>query len=218
MKEKIIKTTIIAIVMVLSGLLFCCGREASLEVQEEEAGSQLEELAGPSEEQEEAQKEGQKEEKEPETSVVCVYVCGAVENPGVYSLTEGSRKVDAVQMAGGMTAEAAPQAINLAEILSDGERVQVPTMEEVAAGEFTAGDSPESDLTGISGKGSAGLVNINQADLSALMTLPGIGQGRASSILVYRQEHGRFTSLEELMQVEGIKQGIFDKIRDMICI
>lgn len=153
-------------------------------------------------------------------SNVCVYVCGAVVNPGVYSLPENSRKYQAIEMAGGMTETAASQALNLAEAVVDGEKIQVPTLEEVESGSFSAENSGQSQGNQIQtdNSGGSGLVNINQADVAMLMTLPGIGEGKANSIIAYRQEHGGFSTLEELMQVEGIKQGVFDKVKNQICI
>lgn len=211
MKEKLIKSLLIAVVIGLSGILFCCekGNQEQL-IQEEASGENAEAiLADEKEESCEA-----KPETTEKTTYICIYVCGAVVNPGVYSVPENSRKYEAIALAGGMTGEAAAQALNLAEILTDGEKLQVPTKEEVESGAFSGENSGQSSSSGE----NSGLVNINQADASLLMTLPGIGEGKANAIITYRQDHGNFKSVEELMEVEGIKQGVYNKLKDKICI
>lgn len=211
MKEKLMKFILIAAVLILSGILFCCNKEQEKEflLKEEAQTTEQQEPIG----ERDTELENGEESVEKPTSI-CVYVCGAVVNPGVYSLPENSRKYQVIEMAGGMTADAAGQALNLAEVLVDGEKIQVPTIEETETGDFVSETNSQEDSVG----GKSGLVNINQADASLLMTLPGIGEGKANAIIAYRQEHSGFSSIEELMQVEGIKQGVFDKLKDKICI
>lgn len=132
-------------------------------------------------------------------AVIYVDVCGEVNRPGVYRLSEQSRVCDAISAAGGFTDEAATASINQARLLSDGEQLVVPSSE-------TAEQTELSD----------GLVNINTADVSELCTLPGIGEVKAADIVAYRQEHGSFQSIEELMQVPGIKEGLFQTLKDKI--
>ncbi len=141
---------------------------------------------------------------EEELPTLMVYVCGAVENPGVVELEEDSRVVDAVALAGGMTPEADETYVNLAARLQDGEKVYIPTSEEVAAWE----SKQEKD----------GFVNINTADAEALSTLPGIGDAKARSIIAYREENGDFQNIEELMKVPGIKESLFRTIEDRISV
>ena len=138
-----------------------------------------------------------------------VYVCGQVHEPGVYVLAEGSRVCDAFIAAGGLTENAAKEYWNQARILSDGEMIYVPTEEE--AGERTL----ERDN---SGDADDGKININTATKEGLMTLPGIGEAKAESIIAYRDAHGGFSSIEEIMEVEGIKEGMYKKIKDYIVI
>ncbi len=131
---------------------------------------------------------------------IYIYVCGAVEREGVYKLSAGSRVYEAVEMAGGFREDAAKSEVNQAEVLVDAARVYVPTITEVAA-EETHND---------------GKINLNKATKEELMTLPGVGASRAESIIQYRNENGGFKSIEEIMQISGIKEGLFEKIKDLI--
>ena len=136
---------------------------------------------------------------------IVAVVCGAVENPGVYELPENSRVYEAVAMAGGMTEDAGMEAVNQAEFVTDGQMLRIPTMEEVAA----AQEESESNV-------DDGLLDINRASVADFMTLPGIGQSKAEALFQYREAHGRFSSIEEIMNVDGIKEGVFNKIKDSI--
>lgn len=167
---------------------------------------------------------------------IFVDVCGAVASPGVYELDEGSRIFQAVDAAGGYLPEAASDYLNKARSLDDGQQIYVPTQEEVEAGpEEILAKRPEiSDLTGNTAGDSAGeqnsrlseteagsgqlddRIDLNTADAALLSTLSGIGQSKAEAIIAYRQEHGGFASIEEIMNVEGIKEGTFSKIKDKI--
>lgn len=146
--------------------------------------------------------DGAKEEK-----TCLVYVCGAVVAPGVYELDDGSRIYEAVELAGGFMEEAAEDALNLAESVTDGQMIRIPTEEEQeAAGRQGAEADSAAD----------GKLDLNRADVAALMELPGIGQSKAEAIVGYREEHGSFSRTEDLMKVEGIKEGVFNKIKDRI--
>lgn len=156
--------------------------------------------------------------------VLCVYICGQVKNPGVYSLEAGKRVNDAVNLAGGFTKEADTTSLNLARQIVDGEQIYVMSKEEAATSQTTAvqvtnsGESiskgeafSTSDMADTKTK-----VNINTASREELMTLSGIGQAKADSIIAYRQTNGPFQNIEEIKQIEGIKDGIFLKIKDQI--
>ena len=146
-----------------------------------------------------------------------VYVCGAVKQPGVYELTADSRLFEAIQMAGGLTEEAADQALNQAELIEDGSRIYVPTKEEVKAGMDNGGTLTQNeDNAEKAGSTSDGKVDINTAEKNELMTLSGIGEAKADAIVRYRDEHGAFRKIEDLMEVEGIKEGVFQKVKDQI--
>lgn len=133
-----------------------------------------------------------------------VYVCGAVVHPGVYELAEGSRIYEAVAMAGGMTDDASPTAVNQARVLTDGEMIEILTADE------------EQEQRIIQEADSDGKVNLNTADAEELKTLPGIGDAKANSILAYREQHGAFAAIEDIKNIEGIKDGIFARLEDYI--
>ena len=139
-------------------------------------------------------------ECEKETALIYVYVCGYVNYPGVYPLENGSRICDALALAGGISEEGKPEALNQAEHVEDGQTIYVPGINDIVT------VTEESD----------GLVDINTADSSDLMTLPGIGESKADMIIQYREEHGAFETIEDLMKIPGIKEGVFNKIRDYI--
>ena len=173
-------------------------------------------------------------EKDPGT--VKVYVCGAVRHPDVYELSREDRMMDAVEAAGGFESSAAKEYLNLAATLSDGEKIYIPTNAEIeeameeglelygatvnittnSPGISTAGSEPNTALTGTTN--AAGLVNINAADKATLMTLPGIGESKADKIIDYRQKNGGFGSIEDIMLVGGIKEGLYNKVKDKICV
>ena len=141
---------------------------------------------------------------EPQT--VYVYVCGAVRTPGVVEVPEGSRAAEALELAGGMTTEADPFYVNLAEIVTDGQKLYFPTASEAEELE-AAGKAAEE-----------GLVNINTASAEELCTLPGIGASRAVDIVRYREKNGAFQTKEDIMKVSGIKQNAYDKLCDRITV
>ncbi len=163
-----------------------------------------------------------------------VHVCGAVKNPDVYELPAGSRVFEAVKMAGGFTEEADESYVNQAQTLSDGVKLVIPTtaqiqanaqeeldgrigvvgMTETEAG--TDGTDVGTDGTNAMVGASDGRININTATQERLCEIPGIGAVRAAAIVSYRQEHGGFTKIEDIMNVSGIKEGTYVKIKDSI--
>ena len=141
---------------------------------------------------------------------VYVYVTGAVANPGVFSLDEGLRVCDAVEAAGGLTEDADASTVNLARVLSDGEHIALPTKAEVetALAQGSAGGAAA----------ASSLVNINTADASALETLSGVGSATAQAIISDREQNGPFSTIEDLMRVDGIGEKKFAKLKDSICV
>ncbi|MBQ7613997.1 MAG: helix-hairpin-helix domain-containing protein [Butyrivibrio sp.] len=163
--------------------------------------------------------EAAKQEEKPET--VAVFVCGAVENPGVYELLEGSRADEAVEAAGGFTDDADVTYVNLAAKLTDGVKLQIPTVTDTASkGLLPEIDSFDaaSDALAADGSGAGGLVNINTASKEQLTSLPGIGDGIAGKIIKYREDNGAFKKAEDIMNVSGIKEKLFSKIKDYITV
>ena len=148
-----------------------------------------------------------------QADTIFVYVCGAVCNPGVYELPADSRAYEAVAQAGGMSENAAGTVVNLAEVLTDGQKLHIPYIGEAAVAE-ASGQAAGAD----SNEAADTTVNINTATVDMLMTLKGIGQTRAEDIIAYREKHGSFQKKEDIMNVDGIKQGTYDKIKDNISV
>lgn len=149
-----------------------------------------------------------------------VHICGAVEKAGVYELPAGSRIFEVIALAGGHTAEACTEYLNQAEKITDGMQIYIPTEEEVQNGAFNTGaeKTAAAKESGNTQEEAEKLININTADKEKLLTLPGIGESRAESIIAYRTENGGFTAIEDIMNISGIKEGAFQKIKDKICV
>lgn len=153
---------------------------------------------------------------------IFVHVCGAVENPDVYELPAGSRVYEAVQAAGGFTQEADSSYVNQAQKLTDGLKLVIPTLEQTEAiilddeGQTLIGIVEERDGSGGQDAASDGKININTASEAELCNIPGIGAVRAAAIAAYRQEMGGFSSIEDIKNVSGIKEGTYEKIKDFI--
>lgn len=153
------------------------------------------------------------------SQTVFVHVCGAVENPGVYELAGDARVYQAVEAAGGFLPEACEEYVNQAGALTDGKRLYIPTEDEVRELSQAGKDTLTEELLLQSDSETDpadGLVNINTASMEELCTLPGIGEGKARHIISYRESTGKFEQIEDIMKVEGIKEGLFGKIRDLI--
>ena len=179
-----------------------------------------------------------------DAGTIYVHVCGAVLRPGVYELAAGSRVYEAVQAAGGFAENAEESYVNQAQEVPDGAKLVIPTKEEAEAIVSKDSGRPEAEgkttdsgvQPGIvlqeegysagslkeaeAGKPAAGgdRVNINTASLEELCKIPGIGTTRAAAIVSYREDHGSFKSPEEIMQVSGIKEGTYEKIKDSISV
>ena len=150
----------------------------------------------------------------PEPETIWVYVCGAVHVPGVYELPADGRVFQALDAAGGPLDGAELRSLNQAALLTDGEQITVYTAEEIeGAGGVTV---PGAGIQTQNSAAGTGRVNINTAGREELMTLSGIGEARAQAIISYREEHGPFTAVEEVMNIEGIKEKAFSKIKDEI--
>ncbi|MFB8387406.1 helix-hairpin-helix domain-containing protein [Microbacterium sp. NPDC055910] len=133
------------------------------------------------------------------------HVSGAVVAPGLYVLHPGARVVDAIAAAGGFVDGAARDAVNLARPLSDGEQVVVPK----------EGDEPASaDIAPV----TDGRVNLNVADATTLETLPRVGPAIAQRIIEWREQHGRFTSVDDLLAVAGIGDKMLESLRDLVTV
>ena len=169
-----------------------------------------------------------------ETQEIVVHICGAVNNSGVFFLEEGERVYHAIELAGGLRADADGDYINQAQLLEDGMKIVIPTKEETKrwkekeqeaeAKPYEEGEAEtfyvqyaESDSSTV-GDEKSGKVNLNTADEKMLCTLPGIGTSRAKSIIDYRTKNGVFKRIEDVMKVSGIKEAAFEKIKDFITV
>lgn len=148
--------------------------------------------------------EGQNMDKVP------VYVCGAVVKPGVYYVETDSLKVDALDMAGGLLEDGALDYVNLAEAITEGEKIYFPYKDEVTGGmDLMQGESDQE---------SNGKVNINMATKEELMTLPGIGESKAEAIIRYREDNGPFRDIQDITNISGIKEGVYNNIKEHIIV
>lgn len=150
------------------------------------------------------------------TGYVYVYVCGAVRQEGVYRLPEGSRINDALLLAGGLTEDAASGVLNLAEPVQDGQKLYFPTKDELADQQNALRDGAYTDSQIDSSGEQTQKIDINTADKEQLMTLSGIGEAKAESIIRYRAEHGNFAQIEDITNVDGIGESLFQKIKEYI--
>ena len=145
---------------------------------------------------------------------IVVYICGEDNNPGVYELDEQSRISDLLELCGGATDHACLEAVNLAKKIFDGERVYIPSIDEIKGSGISLS---EGDITG-SSEASSRLININQASAEELKTLPGIGDQIANNIIEHRQKYGPFRSKEELKNVNGIGEKKYEQIKELISV
>lgn len=194
-------TALAALVLVFAGkaLLGAAASDALVVERAEQEG-------GPSVEGEEAVAE--------EARTVVVHVGGAVADPGVRELAEGSRVQDAVDASGGFAEGAAPDALNLARVLTDGEQVVVPTLEEAAG----AQGADAAGAGASSGSAAGGRVNINRATAAELDTLPGVGPSTAEKIVADREANGPFATTEDLKRVSGIGDKKYEELADLVCV
>ena len=185
---------------------------------------------------EEAYQEGQcakvnKVSQEVVCEEVPIYICGAIKNPGVYYVTSNAIVNDVIKLSGGLTEEADEMAINLARPIEPYQKIIVPKMgeeidklgdsyenrERVERIEGTSkSEIEEDDKLDTYVKQETGLVNINTATKEQLMTLNGIGAVKAQAVIDYRQENGGFYSIDEMMQISGIGEKTFEKIKQFI--
>lgn len=170
-----------------------------------EAGSGIEDL-------QQTEDPGKEDKAIKETYVV--HICGAVKNPGIYIMEEGSRIYQAIEQAGGFCEEADQDYLNQADRLMDGMKLYVPTKEEAAQGPADWQSTNNSSVLHSENM----LVNINTAGEELLCTLSGVGSTRAKSIIAYREKNGAFQKIEDIMNVDGIKDGLFQKIKDSITV
>lgn len=213
-----------AALVVIVSVIGACGLMATPDgVQIERSESTAHEVTQEAEDSATSVDAGAKETEDTrqQSQRVLVHVDGAVARPGVYVLEgEDARVNDAVASAGGLAEEADTSVINLAAPVSDGQKIHIPTADEVAVGETTQPISMP-DESGTAGQGAAqgsGLVNLNTAGSEELCSLPGVGEATAAAIMEDRESNGPFATPEDLMRVSGIGEKKFARIKDLICV
>ncbi len=155
---------------------------------------------GQAEEAPEAAKEPNQEEES-----VYIHIVGEVKKPGVYTFRQRPRVIDVIQAAGGFTKDAVTSVVNQAETLEDGVQLVIESKKDYKKKSVGAGK-----------QAGSGKLDLNTATKEELMTLPGIGDSKAAAILSYRETNGKFRAIEDIMKIPGIKNGVFDKIREKI--
>lgn len=156
--------------------------------------------------------------------IVYVDIGGAVKHPMLAELPSGSRVEDAIEAAGGLKKNADMTSVNRAQILTDGEKVYIPEEGEGTEGAGSGGSGSGSGSASAGGSGaemvgiSGGRININTADVTLLQQLTGVGPVTAQKIVDYREQNGKFQSIEDLKNVSGIGEKTFEKMKDDITI
>lgn len=142
-----------------------------------------------------------------------VYVCGAVKHPGVFELPQNSRVYEAIALAGGFRKNAYEKGINQAAQITDGQMIEVLTVkEQKESGAKTQGQGTDA----ANAQSQDDRIDINTATAEQLTTLSGIGQAKAENIIAYRESSGGFSSVEDLMKVSGIGEGVYERIKDKV--
>lgn len=204
-KKKLGKVVASVFAVMLCGTLFICNNYQKSDVIVTEGFSDSE-----SEKEKSAERETEEQAKEPATeNKVYIHVCGEVKKPGVYVFDREPRVIEAVRKAGGFTKKADTEGVNLAGSVTDG-------MQLIISKKSKSSNTKGKENTG--SEKSSPKVNINQASKEELMTLSGIGESKASQIISYRESHGAFQKMEDIMNISGIKNGVFDKIKDFITV
>ncbi len=155
------------------------------------------------------------------SKTIFVHIAGAVEDEGIIEIAENSRIADAIELAGGVTDDADLSNVNLAYVLEDGMKVKIPSKNDeiLTEQEYITTENGENIVTennDISKESESSLININTASQSELETLPGIGSATAMKIINYREENGKFNSIEDLKNVKGIGDAKYENIKDLI--
>ena len=145
-------------------------------------------------------------------AVVYIYICGEVKNPGVYTFAKEPHFIDVVEKAGGFTKKADKLSVNLAEVVKDGTQLTIEKKRKRKAAQ------EEQSSHGMSSADEAGKINLNTASAEQLMKLSGIGESKAAQIISYREKNGAFKKIEDIMNITGIKEGVFGKIKDDITV
>ncbi|MBR6504448.1 MAG: helix-hairpin-helix domain-containing protein [Clostridia bacterium] len=204
-KEKII-IVIIGVILIISVVIYFIDRNEEnefIEVNNEIANLTEEEVVEETEESEE----------------IILHIIGAVKNPGIVKIKEGSRIVAVIEAAGGIAEDADISKINLAYVVEDGQKIFIPSItdEITEETEYVTSESGDNIIVD-DNEGENVMVNINKATQTELETLPGIGPAMALRIIEHREENGNFENIEEIKNVKGIGDAKFENIKNNICV
>ncbi|MCR5836538.1 MAG: helix-hairpin-helix domain-containing protein [Lachnospiraceae bacterium] len=157
--------------------------------------------------------------------LIYIYITGCVKNPGVYSINKSERMISAVKLAGGFTDEASEECVNLASKLEDGEHIKILSkkqykkISEGAAKDTNSYNFNEcTSIDNSNASDNSNLININTASKEELCSLAGIGEAKAASIIEYRAANGFFQKIEDIKNVSGIGENVFNRIKDSITV
>lgn len=196
------------VILCLIGLFFIDRKDAK-----EESYNYLE-----LETQNTSENNSEKSESEEESNIIYVHIAGEVANPGVVIAKEGDRIQDIIEKAGGVTELANLNKVNLAYKVEDGQKINIPNINDKDEEEYVSDNSGENVLESETVSGKNGKVNINTATQTELETLSGIGPSTASKIIKYREENGKFKSIEDIKNVSGIGDAKYKNIEDSITV
>lgn len=213
-KKKILIVGVICVIIVIGGAVyFFMHNEEKEFVNFEELENKVENV----------EKIVQNEIVEEKAKIV-IHISGQVVSPGVISLDEGARLIDAINASGGLTSKADISKVNLAYVLEDAQKIYIPSIDDKDETAYISEESGDTQIvTSGSGKVSTKkeeklMININTANEEQLEQLPGIGTSIATRIVNYRKENGKFNSIEDIKNVSGIGDAKFNKIKDNICV
>lgn len=172
----------------------------------------VEELNPENASEEEPENSAGKEESSADENRIYVYVTGAVNKPGVYEVHPDARAFEVLELAGGLSEDADTESVNLAKEVMDEDVLHIYRIGEIQ----TETDGNDTYMNERVGSVDDGKININTASKEQLLTLPGIGEQKAEAIIEYRNKNGKFKTPEDIKNIPGIKEGVFNKIQDSI--
>ena len=216
-----IKVAVLAIIIGVCGILYCIHKNSNnnnnditIDISKQN-NTEKQILEKETQTQQTNTSEIVKESELATVNQIYVHICGSVNNSGVYMCDINSRLFEVIELAGGFTQEADETYLNLVEKISDGQRIYVPSKEEVLTGNIenisqVNNNQAQSNI-------ATSLININTASKEQLMTLPGRGEAKALDIISYRSTNGNFKNTEDIKNISGIKESAYSKIKDLIC-
>lgn len=244
-KKSWIKITLTIVIVLAAGIFYSCrekdNQKAVLSLQNQDSNTPISSINNQSNNEEldswnEVQDDNKadqigvsnengaqinQETNEEITEEIYVHLCGAVKHPDVYQVDADTRLIDIIKLAGGLTDDAAGEYVNQAARVSDGEQIYIPSKDEVDGTiPFTIANNNNNNFSNNNDSTDLNVnkINLNTATRDELMTLTGIGESKADSIITYRQEHSGFKSIDEVKNINGIKDSVYNKICDKITV